>query len=314
MSICLAMGDLLSTRHRRGVLAAIALLAGCTNSHISCSSQESETPSRGPFPRQTVPGSEVRVLPRAANGRAYQLYVGLPASYEEEPERRYPVLYLCDGYWDFNLVTGLQGNLVYDRAIPEIIVVGIGYPGERPDYSRLRRWDLTPVPATYQGANYDGPSGHAQEFLSVIENEIIPLVEHEYRGDPSYRALAGSSLGGLFTLYAMLARPGLFAAYVAPSPAAQWADDWLLGFEEEFHRGGQPLGARLFMTYSENEPATIMGGIKRFDARLRERSYPGLAYEFRMVEGEGHSSTKAEGYNRGLRFAFSPRAPQESNP
>jgi len=305
------MPDSSPARHVRTVLAAIALVAGCTTSPIGCSSQEADPPSRGPFPRQTVAGSEVRVLPRAGNGRAYQLYDGLPDSYEEEPERRYPVLYLCDGYWDFNLVKALAGNLVVDKAIPEIIVVGIGYPGERPDYGHLRRWDLTPVPAKYQGASYDGPSGHGQEFLSVIENEIIPLVEHEYRGDPSYRALAGSSLGGLFTLYAMLARPGLFAAYVAPSPAAQWAEDWLLGFEDEFHHSGQPLGARLFMTYAEKDPAMILDGVKRFDARLRERAYPGLAYAFRMVEGEGHTGTKAESYNRGVRFAFSPRAPGE---
>jgi predicted alpha/beta superfamily hydrolase len=304
------MPDSSPARRARTVLAAIALVAGCANSRISCSSQEADTPSRGPFPPQTVAGSEVRVLPRAANGRAYQLYVGLPDSYEEEPERRYPVLYLCDGYWDFNLVKALASNLVIDKAIPEIIVVGMGYPGERPDYGRLRRWDLTPVPAKYEGANYDGPSGHGQEFLSVIEHEIIPLVEREYRGDPSYRALAGSSLGGLFTLYAMLARPGLFAAYVAPSPAAQWAEDWLLGFEDAFHRSSQPLGARLFMTYAENDPAMILDGIKRFDARLRARAYPGFAYEGRMIEGEGHTGAKAEGYNRGVRFAFSPRSPQ----
>jgi len=308
------MPDSSPARRARTAAAAIALVAGCANSRISCSSPEAESPARGPFPRQVVAGSEIRVLPRAANGRAYQLYVGLPDSYEEEPERRYPALYLCDGYWDFNLVKSISANLVVDKAIPEIIVVGIGYPGERPDYGHLRRWDLTPVPAKYQGASYDGPSGHGQEFLSVIENEIIPLVEHDYRGDSSYRALAGSSLGGLFTLYAMLARPGLFTAYVASSPAAQWAEDWLLGFEEEFQRGGQPLGARLFMTYAEKDPAMILDGVKRFDTRLRARAYPGFAYEFRMVEGEGHTGAKAESYNRGVRFAFSPRAPQEFHP
>ena len=302
------MRDLFSIRHWSR-FAAVALVAGCVRSPIGCSSQESGNPSRGPFPRQTVAGSEVRVLPRAANGRAYQLYVGLPPSYEDEPERRYPVLYLCDGYWDFNLVKSLCDNLVHDGAIPEVIVVGLGYAGERPDYGRLRRWDLTPTSAKYPGANFDGPSGHAQEFLSVIENEVIPLIEHAYRGDPAYRALAGSSLGGLFTLYAMFARPGLFVAYVVSSPAAQWAEDWLFGFEEEFHRSSQPLGARLFMTHAENDPALILDGVKRFDTRLRERAYPGMAYEFRRVEGEGHTGAKAESYNRGVRFAFSPRAP-----
>jgi uncharacterized protein len=308
------MVDLLSMRHPRNVLAAIALVAGCANSHVSCSSQEPGSPSRGPFPRQTVANSEVRVLPRTVNGRAYQLYVGLPDSYEAEPGRQYPVLYLCDGYWDFNLVKGCYGTLVVDQAIPEIIIVGLGYAGDRPDYGRLRRWDLTPTPAKYPGASFDGPSGHAQEFLAALEKEIIPLVEREYRADPSYRVLAGSSLGGLFTLYAMFARPGLFVAYVAPSPAAQWAEDWLLGFEDAFHRSGQPLGARLFMTGAEKDPEMILEGIKRFDARLRERAYPGLAYQFRLVEGEGHSSSKAESYNRGVRFAFSPRAPEPTFP
>ena len=297
-----------ATRRWRAVCPVLALLAGCANSSISCSSRESEISSRGPFPRQTVANSEIRVLPRSANGRAYQLTIGLPDSYEAEPELRYPVLYLCDGYWDFNLVKSLHGNLVDDKAIPEVIIVGLGYPGDRSDFGRMRRWDLTPAPAKYKGASFDGPSGHAQEFLATIEKEIIPLVEREYRADPSYRVLAGSSLGGLFTLYAMFARPGLFVAYVAPSPAAEWAEDWLLGFEEEFHRSGQPLGARLFMTYAEKDPDMILEGVKRFDARLRERAYPGLAYQFRMVVGEGHTGTKAESYNRGMRFAFSPRA------
>jgi len=299
-------------RHR--LLTAIALVAGCTHSPSGCSSHEDASLARGPFPRHTVAGTEVRVLPRAGNGRSYQLYVGLPDSYEEDPGRRYPVLYVCDGNWDFNLVKAIAGNLIIDKAIPEIIVVGLGYAGDGPDLGRLRRYDLTPVPAKYEGAQYDGPSGHAQEFLSVLENEIIPLVEHDYRGDPSYRVLAGSSLGGLFTLYAMFARPGLITAYVAASPAAQWAEDWLLGFEEDFHRGGQPLGARLFMTHAEKDPAMILEGVKRFDARLRARAYPGFSYEFRVVEGEGHTGTKAESYNRGVRFAFSPRAPQPSYP
>jgi hypothetical protein len=33
-----------------------------------------------------------------------------------------------------------------------------------------------------------------------------------------------------------------------------------------------------------------------------------------MVEGERHAGTKAESYNRGLRFAFAPIAPQPTGP
>jgi hypothetical protein len=294
----------------RGALLAAAFAAGCGRSSCTGSDEESAASPRGPFPKHSLANTEVRQLPRAANGRVYQLHIGLPQSFADEPERRYPVLYSCDAYWDFPLVYEIVGALVVDQAIPETIIVGLSYAGDSANYGRLRRWDLTPVPAKYEGAALDGPSGHAGEFLSLIETEIIPLVEREYRGDPGYRVLAGSSLGGLFTLYAMFARPGLFAAYVAPSPAAQWGDDWLLDFEAAFHKGGQPLGARLFVTGAEKEFPPILEGAKRFDARMRERAYPGLTYEFRIIEGERHAGTKAESYTRGLRFALLPRAPE----
>jgi uncharacterized protein len=293
-----------------GVATALLLLgAGCTRSH---GGDEAVGVARGPFPRHSLANTEVRPLPRSKDGRAYQLTIGLPESFDDEPGRRYPVLYLCDGYWDFPLVRNIAGNLRFDQAVPEMIIVGLGYAGDNPNYGRLRRWDLTPVAATYEGARYDGPSGHAMDFLATIEHDIMPLVERDYRGDPGYRVLVGSSLGGLFTLYAMFARPGLFAGYVAASPAAQWADDWLLGFETVFHKSAQLLGVRLFVTAAEKDPAMILDGTKRFDARMRTSAYPGLEYQFRLVEGEGHSGTKAESYNRGIRFAFSPRAPEAS--
>jgi predicted alpha/beta superfamily hydrolase len=296
---------------RRGLLIALVTLAGCTR---SCGHDDAASLSRGPFPPQCLARTEVRPLPRSADGRTYQLHIALPASFDDDPDQHFPVLYLCDGYWDLALVKAIADNLTIDRAVPEMIIVGLGYAGEHPNYARMRRWDLTPAPATYDGNALDGPSGHAKEFLAAIETEIVPLVEREYRGDPGYRVLAGSSQGGLFTLYAMLARPGLFYAYVAASPVVEWADDWLLGFEAEFHKSGQPLGGRLFMSAAEDEFPEILEGVKRFDARMRERQLASLRYEFRIIEGERHAGTKAESFNRGLRFAFSPRAALPSDP
>jgi hypothetical protein len=282
-------------------LAAIALGA--------CRSRPtSDDTAPSPTRRHVVDDTEERALPRAANGRDYLLYVAFPDSYAAHPERRYPVLYLCDGYWDFNLVKGFYGNLRYDKVLPELIIVGLGYQGDKPDYDRLRRWDLTPVADTRPAADRAG-TGHATEFLSVLEHEIIPAVESSYRADPAYRVLGGSSLGGLFALYAMLARPGLFQAHIAPSPAVDWANDWLFAQEEAFARRGGKLAGRLFITGAEKESAPFLASIRRFDTVLRRRAYPDLAYEFRVVEGERHAGTKAESYNRGVRFAFAPRAP-----
>ncbi len=130
----------------------------------------------------------------------------------------------------------------------------------------------------------------------------------------TYRVLMGSSLGGLFTLYAMYARPGLFTGYVAASPAAQWANDWLLGFEDEFQGSGKRLAGRVFVTAAEDEVEMILEGAKRFNARMRTRDLTGMRYEFRLIDGERHAGTKAESYTRGLRFAFAPLAPDPTYP
>jgi predicted alpha/beta superfamily hydrolase len=258
---------------------------------------------------EIVDHTEAHVLPRSANGRDYRIAVGLPDSYAAEPGRRYPVLYVTDGYWDYKLLKSIVGGLVYDKVMPETILVGIGYPGDAPNYGPLRRWDLTPVHDSPQDDANLGESGHAAEFLDVLERQIIPFVEGRYRADPAHRVLGGSSLGGLFALYVLFSKPGLFGAYVAPSPAVPFARGWVFAHEAAFAKSGKPLAARLYMTAAEKEAPFVVDLIKKFDARLRERAYPGLAYEFRVIEGEAHSGTKPESFNRGVRFAFAPLAP-----
>jgi uncharacterized protein len=264
---------------------------------------QSTTP---PYPPHTIAGTELRELPATAQGRAYQLHVALPASYAKEPKKRYPVFFVTDGYWDFATIQSSYGGLVYDRVVPEFIIVGLGYAGTNLDYDKLRRWELSPVPFD----NSAEASGHAADFLQTVEQAIIPFVDREYRTDPSYRVLAGSSLGGLFTLYTMYTKPGLFQAYVAASPAVALENDWLFGYEDAFAKSGKPLQARLYMTGAENEWPSFLAGIERFHQRITQRKYAGFVFEYRLIDGERHGGTKPESYTRGMRFAFAPLAPE----
>ncbi|RPJ79530.1 MAG: alpha/beta hydrolase, partial [Acidobacteria bacterium] len=284
---------------------AIALLALALSAGPAASQQ-----SKPAHPPHTIPNSELRVFAPNTAGRHYQLHVGLPASYSTERTRRYPVVYVTDAYWDFQKLDAIRGGLVYDRVVPEFIIVGLGYAGENPNYDLLRRWELSPAPFGGGGAD---ASGHAADFLRTIETEVIPLVEREYRADPSYRVLAGASLGGLFTLYSMYTKPDLFQAYIAATPAVIVGNDWLFGYEEEFATKNRPLKARLFVSGGGNESPAFLGGILRFNQRIASRKFPGLAYEFRIIDGERHAGMQLESYNRGLRFAFAPLAP-ESGP
>jgi len=278
------------------VLLAIALSAGLALASDTAPS----------YPPHTIPGSELRVLPVNAAGRHYQLSVGLPASYAEETARRYPVVYVTDGYWDFEKLDAIRGALVFDKVVPEFIIVGLGYVGENLDYGTLRGWELSPVPLG------DGPNtGHAAEFLATIETEIIPFVEREYRADPAHRVLGGASLGGLFTLYAMYSKPDLFSAWVAMTPAVALNDGWLLGYEQEFARAGGQLRGRLFVSMGENESPDYLSAILHYNSRITARRYADLAYQFRIIDGERHAGMQLESYTRGLRFVLAPLAPEQ---
>lgn len=263
-----------------------------------------DTPVPPPY---TLPGTQVRTLPPTAAGRHYQLYIHLPASFATSPGRRYPVLYVTDGYWDFPLVAAAYGSLVYDRVVPEFVIVAVGYAGAQPDVDMLRLWELSPVRMRGEKAE----SGHADEFLDTFEKTIFPLLERELRGDPAQRYIAGSSLGGLFVLHAMYARPQLFQGYIAASPAVVVGGDWIIGRARAFAASGKPLNARLYVTGAEHEWPGFLAGIQRYQALLPELKQPGLVFESRTIDGERHAGTKAESYTRGLRFVFAPLAPEQ---
>ena len=250
------------------------------------------------FPPHVLRNTQLRPLAHSANGSDYLLYVALPPDYAAEKNKRYPVVYVADGYWDFTLYNGFYGNLIYDKVAPNFIIVGFGYQGTHTnaEYDVLRRPDYAPP-----------PDGKADKFLSVVEHEIIPFIEKEYRVDPSYRVVSGNSLGGCFSLYAMLARPGLFQAHIAASPAVPKA---LFDLEEKLAASGQKLSTRLFMTGGELEDKNFVANMLRFNERLTSRHYDGFAYQWRLLDGEKHTGTKAETYSRGLRFAFAPIAPK----
>jgi predicted alpha/beta superfamily hydrolase len=243
-----------------------------------------------------IPGSELHQMKSTATGRDYDLYIHTPSDFGKSKDKTYPVLYLLDGQWDFKLLDSVIGGLVYDKWMPQIVVVGITYSGDHPDYDALRAMDYTPSPGEQPG------SGDAPKFLRFLETELIPHVEKNYRGDPARRILGGHSLGGLFTLYTLFSKPTLFWGYLAGSPAIPWGNDFVVKQEAQFATKHKDLPARLFFGVGGAEPLVTPG--VSFVRTLSARHYNGLQWDARVIEGERHSGVKPEFYNRGLRFLF----------
>ncbi|PYV49564.1 MAG: hypothetical protein DMG94_00705, partial [Acidobacteria bacterium] len=82
---------------------------------------------------------------------------------------------------------------------------------------------------------------------------MIPFIEVNYRGDSSRRVLQGSSYAGLFTLYALFTDPGLFSAYMAGSPAVNYADEYTFKQEAEYAHTHKELPVKLFLAVGGSE-------------------------------------------------------------
>jgi predicted alpha/beta superfamily hydrolase len=248
------------------------------------------------LPEVEIAGTQLTHIRSDITGEDYDLYINLPRDYQDTA-KIFPVIYLIDAQWDFPLVSAVFGEQYYDGFLPPAVVVGITWSGKNPDYDSLRARDFTPTSAG-QPAKY----GNAADFLKSIKIEIIPFVEKNYRVSPNDRTLMGSSFGGLFTLYTLFNDTTVFGRYVLTSPAILFDKGVINKYEKEFSEKHSKLPVRLYIAIGSYEDEVLL---KKFVDKIKGRHYERLKLQYDIIENKGHSGAKAEGYSRGLQFAFS---------
>lgn len=146
--------------------------------------------------------------------------VWLPPGYDDPKNaaRRYPVLYMQDGQNIFEQLPGVPGEWRADEAATELINAGIIEPimiVGIPSAGSRRIEEYLPVP----GLGIARPGG--ADYVAFLVQEVVPRVERAFRTAPGAenRAIGGSSLGGLISLYAGFARPDVFGKVLAESPS-----------------------------------------------------------------------------------------------
>jgi len=234
-------------------------------------------------------------------GRDHELVVVYPSSYKTNPDKKYPVLYFLDAYWDTPLLVSTYGNLIYDNLVPEFIMVGLSYPASA-DYGKERRIDYT---FTAVGEE----SGKAHLFLEFIQKEVAPLIEGQYRGEKTDRVIAGNSLGGLFTLTAAYKAPDFFSGFIALSPAVEWDKQALVKLDNDYAKTHKALNGRMFISYGTTEYPAFRDPIINFQKQLLARKYQGLKLLNYVMEGLDHTGVKGDGYVRGLMWVWKTKKP-----
>lgn len=167
----------------------------------------------GTVKRLTVVGGGVPGLVR-------DCLIWLPPGYDEPMNalRRYPVLYMQDGQNLFEVHAGTPGEWKIDETATQLaaankvdtpIIVGIPHAGTE------RITEYLPIP----GIGKVNPGG--ERYVQFLLDEVVPRVERSFRTRPGAenRAIGGSSLGGLISLYAASRHPDVFGKVLAESPS-----------------------------------------------------------------------------------------------
>ena len=152
----------------------------------------------------------------------------LPPSYDTDA-RRYPVIYMHDGQNLFDEVTSFAEEWGVDNTMDalglvglEAIVVGIFNTGAH----RLNEY--SPF------ADAEDRGGEGDRYLDFIVDTLKPRIDADFRTQPErdHTLIAGSSMGGLISLYAFFRRPDVFGKAGIMSPSLWFADRAIFPFVE----------------------------------------------------------------------------------
>ncbi|KAF1845976.1 siderophore esteras-like protein IroE-like protein [Cucurbitaria berberidis CBS 394.84] len=190
------------------------------------------TPLVTQFPTNVLPNTGFW---KATNGSwEYQIQLAWPLNWTTRAESTtVETMYVLDGN-----ALGLTATEAFRRRRPvefnqpDSIVVSIGYPETIPDspYSTHRSYDFQPpVCSTCPPAPQPGVPSNADNFIHFIDTVLRPWVKKSAFPNAAFDrdALYGHSFGGLFVLYALVARPELFDTYLCASPALFWNNDYV---------------------------------------------------------------------------------------
>ena len=261
--------------------------------------------------------------------------VWLPSTYRPDGPR-HAVLYMHDGQNLFDPETGYGGmewkvdetldRLIRDGKVRPTIVVGIwNTPKRLRDYVPAKAFRH--LPAGYMGRvrGLYGGEPLSDGYLRFIVDELLPRIDRTYRvhRNRANRAIMGSSMGGLISLYAVTEYPQWFGAagmvsthwpLMIPAEGKDLSDADFETVSRAFERYlapalPAPRSHRLYFDHgSETLDAHYARYQSRIDAIVARRGYrQGVNWISRNFPGQAHNEQSwASRLEIPLRFLLPP--------
>ena len=190
----------------------------------------------------------------------YSVY--LPPCYDQQPERRYPVLYMIHGMnynndqWDRLGADETADALVAAGELPPFIIV----------MPRDRSWTQP----------------EEDPFGQVLADSLVPTIDARFRTLPEreYRAIGGLSRGAGWAVHLGFSHWELFGAIGGHSLPVFWSDTGRIrGWLSAIPPGSMP---RIYLDIGEKDRQSIMQSAVWFENLLNET---GIPHEWHLFPG-----------------------------
>lgn len=155
------------------------------------------------------------------NNEKRNAYVYLPESYYENRRKRYPVLYMFDGhnvFFDSDATYGkCWGMKEYMDATGTELIIAAVECNHSPDNGRLQEYS----PYTFNDSHLGHIVGRGEKTMHWFINKFKVRIDKNYRTlpDRAHTFIAGSSMGGLMSVYALMKFNHVFSRAAALSPS-----------------------------------------------------------------------------------------------
>jgi predicted alpha/beta superfamily hydrolase len=219
-------------------------------------------------PRHSTASKNVHIIDTAFRmpqlNRVRRIWIYLPPDYNAS-DSRYGVLYMHDGQNVFDDSTSFAGEWGVDELMDsisakrkEMIVVAVDNGGAK------RISEYCPYDMERFG------KGEGNQYVDFLANTLKPFIDRNYRTkkDKENTYIAGSSMGGLISMYAVLKYPKVFGGAGVFSPAF-WVGRKIF---DDIEKNGKKVNSKIYFYCGGQENETMQPDMMKAFEEMRSVS------------------------------------------
>ncbi|TGE18284.1 alpha/beta hydrolase-fold protein [Hymenobacter elongatus] len=219
--------------------------------------------------------------------RTRRVWLYLPADYATST-KRYPVLYMHDGQNVFDKCTSFSGEWGVDETLSQLQQQGLDPTGcivvavDNDGAQRLNEY------SPWNNPQYGG--GQGDQYVDFLAQTLKPYIDTNYRTltGREYTSIAGSSMGGLISVYAALKYPNVYSKVGVFSPAFWFAEQPLFQYVQEHPANPN---TRFYFVSGTQESQTMVPLMQRMRDALQTGGVPATNLSFNSIADGQHSES-----------------------